>query len=63
MEIEHVENKHIKITIKAEDEEEYHTVVKVKFYPHDDGKLLAHFARKSGNIMKWYELFKNIKET
>lgn len=58
MNIEHIENKHIKVTIKSEDEEEHDTVVKVKFYPHEGDKLLAHFTRKSGNIMKWYDLFK-----
>jgi len=34
MTVVHIENKHILLTIKAEDEEEHDTVVKVKFYPH-----------------------------
>jgi len=39
MTLKHVENKHIEVLIKAEDEEEHDTVVKVKFYKHGDEKL------------------------
>ena len=69
MKVDHIENKHLLITIKAEDEEEHDTVVKVKFYkqgdfePGPDGSepLLVNFARKSGNIAKWYGLMDQMK--
>lgn len=64
MTLEHVQYKHIKITIKAEDDEEHDTVVKVKFYKHGTSdELLVNFSRKSGNILKWYDLVAKMKET
>lgn len=63
MKLEHVENKHIKITIPSDDEEEVSTVVKVKFYPYGDSQLLVHFTRKSGNIMNWYKHLDAMKGT
>ena len=63
MELTHVQNKYILITIKAEDEEEHDTVVKAKFYNHGDEELLVNFQRKSGNILKWYDLVEKMKET
>ena len=65
MTLKHVENKHIEVLIKAEDEEEHDTVVKVKFYKHGDEnlkQLLVNFSRKSGDIMKWYKLLEKMKE-
>ena len=59
--VERIEKKHIKLTIPDGDEENPDTVVKIKFYKHDGDKLLAHFSRKSGNILKWYETFKTMK--
>ena len=62
--LEHVKQKHILITIKAEEEDECDTVIKVKFYSKGDGsnELLVSFTRKSGDLMKWYDNFKIIKE-
>jgi flavoprotein len=51
------------ITIKAEDEEEHDTIVKVKFYEFGQDDILVNFSRKSGNILKWYELMQKMKET
>lgn len=62
MVIDHVTSKHIKLFIKAEEQEEHDIVIKVKFYKHESNQLLVHFARKSGNIMRWYDIFKNMKE-
>jgi|AACY02.14.fsa_nt_gi hypothetical protein len=63
MQLEHHENKHIKITVPSEDEDVPDTVIKVKFYQHDGDKIMVHFHRKSGNIMKWAQDFQGMKET
>lgn len=63
MQLEHVAGKHIKLTIPAADAEEPDTVVKVKFYKHGDNQLLAHFSRKSGDIMNWYRHIDTMKAT
>ena len=61
--LEHVQHKHILLTIKAEDDEEHDTIIKIKFYEYGPETLLVNFSRKSGNILKWYDLLKNMKET
>jgi len=49
--------------MKAEDDEEHDTVIKVKFYEYGMEELLVNFSRKSGNILKWYDLLSKLKET
>lgn len=46
MKVEHVPNKHIKVTIPIDDDDEHDIIVKVKFYKHGENHLLAHFTRK-----------------
>lgn len=60
--MEHVTGKYIKLQIAAEDDEEHDIVVKIKFYKHENEQLLVNFARKTGNIIRWYDTFKNMKE-
>jgi len=44
--VEHKENKCIKLTNKAEDENGVDTIVKVKFYKISDEKTRVRFVRK-----------------
>merc|ERR1719163_1548226 len=63
MTVEKIENKCIKLTIPDEEEGgENHTIVKVKFFKLDDARTRVRFIRKTGDLQKWYELFKQMKE-
>jgi hypothetical protein len=60
-----MENKCIKMTIKAEAEDEsgVDTIVKVKFYKINEEKTRVRFVRKQGDIMEWSTNFMNMKES
>jgi hypothetical protein len=63
--VEHKENKCIKLTNKAdaEDESGVDTIVKVKFYKITGEKTRVRFVRKQGDIMEWATTFTNMKES
>jgi len=62
--IEHIENKHILMTLEMpEGSEAQNMVIKVKFFKIDDTKTRARFVRKSGDIQGWYATFKEMKES
>jgi len=63
--VEHVENKCIKLTNKAEAEDEnaVDTIVKVKFYKVNDEKTRVRFVRKQGDIVQWATTFTEMKES
>lgn len=62
--IEHIENKHILMTLEMpEGSEAQNMVIKVKFFKIDDTKTRARFVRKSGDIQGWYATFEEMKES
>jgi len=64
MTISHVENKHILIEMKAEEQGQTDLKVKVKFFqvPSEEGRYRVKFVRKSGEIDRWYSIFNDMKE-
>lgn len=68
MKIEHIEGKHILITLPEEEGVSQELVVKVKFIaladPEETGntRYRVKFMRKRGDLDKWYSIFKDMKD-
>lgn len=64
-EITHVENKHILLSLKAEEQGQQDLKIKVKFFqiPNEDGRFRIKFVRKSGELDRWYSIFSEMKES
>jgi len=63
-EISHVENKHILLTLKAEEQGQADLKVKVKFFqiPNEECRYRIKFVRKTGELDRWYSIFSEMKE-
>jgi len=66
MKIEKVDNKHILMTMPAEEDSAQELVVKVKFFGlpanEESARLRVRFVRKRGDLDKWYSTFKDMKD-
>ena len=57
MDFQVIENKYMLMTIESKDDNEPNIVIKMRFYKAEyDDQLLVNFHRKSGNIIKWYQI-------
>ena len=63
-EITHVENKHILLLLKAEEQGQQDLKIKVKFFqiPNEHGRYRIKFVRKSGELDRWYSIFCEMKD-